>query len=150
MKTLTADKLKIFCQNRNLSTHGKKSEHLSTASVFSMKRSDLPMQYNASKRLFFRTILLIIISIAKIFNLVDPHNRYYHQHYYRFKINDWKRIKRKDLPKKKDSSAPPMMSKARKQVTKKKNLQKAEGGGEYNIWYHKYLGNKRERWEDRE
>lgn len=45
------------------------------------------------------------------------------------------------------------MRKARKQVTRKKGgpaLQREEGGGDYNIWYHKYVGHRRERWEDRE
>jgi RNA recognition motif-containing protein len=37
--------------------------------------------------------------------------------------------------------------KARRQVAKRKNLnlQREEGGGDYNIWYHKYIGQNRER-----
>jgi len=40
--------------------------------------------------------------------------------------------------------------KARRQVEQRKSsqLQREEGGGEYNIWYHKYIGHKRDRFQE--
>jgi hypothetical protein len=61
----------------------------------------------------------------------------------------------KKKKKKKNDTAPAQptsggvrkIRKARKQVAKRKNLnlQREEGGGDYNIWYHQYIGQDRDR-----